>query len=83
MKQKDIILIVVVAVVSGVMSVVLSNILITPKKDRNQQAEVVEAITSDFPPPDTKYFNASSIDPTQLITIQNTNNTQPFTGTGN
>ncbi|MES2971659.1 MAG: hypothetical protein V4702_05030 [Patescibacteria group bacterium] len=78
MKQKDIILIIVVVFISGVLSLVLSNMLISSPKNRQEKVEVVEAISSDFTQPDKKYFNANSIDPTQIIRIGENNNNQPF-----
>ncbi len=80
MKQKDILLIIVVAFVSGVISIVTSKVLIAPAKNRQQKVEVVQQIKSDFPQPDSKYFNQNSIDPTRLITIGNDSNPQPFNG---
>lgn len=80
MKQKDIMLIVVVAIVSGVISIALSKVLIAPAKNRQQTVEVVEPISATFNQPDAKYFNTNSIDPTLLITIGNSNNSQPFNG---
>lgn len=80
MKQKDILLIVVIVVISAVVSVALSNVLISSPKNRQQKVEVVDAISPDFAQPDTKYFNSSSIDPTQLIQIGGTSNPQPFNG---
>lgn len=79
MKQKDIALILVIAFVSGVVSFLVSGMLFGKPADRQQKAEVVDVITSDFSLPDSKYFNASSVDPTQLIQIGNTNNPNPFT----
>lgn len=81
MKQKDIALIAVIAVISGIASFLLSNLLFAPPKTRQQQVEVVEAITSNFPAPSTKYFNAQSINPTELIQIGKTTNPNPFNGT--
>lgn len=78
MKQKDIFLIVVVVIVSGTLSFVLSNILFGNQKKNIVQAEVVEAITSDFNEPDKRYFNKDSVDPTQNISIGENSNTQPF-----
>lgn len=80
MKQKDIALILVVVFISGIASYFLSNLLISSPKNRKQKVEVVGKISSDFPPPESKYFNSSSIDPTQLIRISNSANTQPFNG---
>lgn len=79
MKQKDIALIIVVVFISGVVSFVVSGQLFGKPADRQQKAEVVDVITSDFSLPSQKYFNANSIDPTQLIQIGDTNNPNPFT----
>lgn len=78
MKQKDIALIVVIAIFSGVFSMVLSSVLITPNGAKQQKAEIVEAISPDFKLPDNKYFNKDSINPTQRITIGNNDNGTPF-----
>ncbi|MET1032950.1 MAG: hypothetical protein ABWX94_00440 [Candidatus Saccharimonadales bacterium] len=80
MKQKDIALIIVLVFVSGVVSFLLSGWIFAKPADRQQKAEIVDVITPDFSLPDTKYFNTSSIDPTQLIQIGNSNNPNPFTG---
>ena len=80
MKQKDALLIIVVAVVSIILSVTVSKILIAPAKNRQQKVEVVQPISDTFNQPDAKYFNANSIDPTQLITIGNNTNPTPFNG---
>ena len=82
MKQKDIALFGVVAIVSAVFSVILSGVLITPPKDKNQKAEVVSLITNDFPNPgpNDKFFNKSSINPTKQIQISDNTNTKPFNG---
>lgn len=78
MKQKDIALIVVIAIVSGVFAMVLSRVFFASADDKKQSAEVVDVITSEFSTPPTKYFNSNSIDPTQLIQIEESNNPNPF-----
>jgi hypothetical protein len=78
MKQKDLMLIIVVVFISAVLSFVLSNAVISSPKSRQQKVEVVEKITPDFPQPDHKYFNSESIDPTLLIRIGDNTNTTPF-----
>lgn len=78
MKQKDIVLIIVVAFISGMASFFLSNIFITSPKSRQQKVEIVEAVNSDFNKPSSKFFNSQSIDPTKLIQIGDNNNTDPF-----
>lgn len=83
MKQKDILLIVVVVIVSVVISVVVSKILITSPKNRQQKVEIVQPISPDFATADPKYFNSNSIDPTQRIQIGNSSNQKPFNGAGN
>jgi hypothetical protein len=80
MKQKDVALIIVLVFVSGVVSFLLSGWIFAKPADRQQRAEKVDVITSDFSQPDSKFFNNNSIDPTQLIQIGNSNNPNPFTG---
>ncbi|HSX53648.1 MAG TPA: hypothetical protein VLF90_04815 [Patescibacteria group bacterium] len=80
MKQKDILLIIVVAFISTVISIAASKILISPAKNQKQKVEVVEPISATFNAPDKSYFNDQSVDPTQLITIGNSANPQPFNG---
>lgn len=82
MKQKDIALIIVIVFFSAVISFFVSRFIFASPKNRQQEVEVVQSITADFPAPDTHYFNASSIDPTQLIQIGNNNNPNPFNGSG-
>jgi hypothetical protein len=81
MKQKDIALIVVIAVVSGVLSFVVSGKLFVTPSNRQQKVEVVDKITASFNQPDKKYFNQNSIDPTQTSQIGAGNNQNPFNGT--
>ena len=78
MKQKDWSLIIIIAAISAVFALVLSNVLIGNKQNRSQKAEVVEPISSSFIFPDKQYFNDNSIDPTKLITIGNGTNDDPF-----
>ena len=78
MKKNDIILIIVVAFFSGVFSIVLSNLLFTPKDKKELTAQKVDPITSAFQKPDAKYFNNQAINPTQLIQIGDSSNPKPF-----
>ena len=80
MKQKDIALIIAVVLFSGVLSLVVGRLVFAAPKDREQKVEVVDAITTEFPRPDSKYFNDQSINPTQLIRIGENSNTAPFNG---
>jgi hypothetical protein len=78
MKSKDIITIVIVAVVSGVISIVLSNIFISSDKNRSEKVEVVTPISADLERPPKDYYNNNSINPTQTIQIGNDSTSQPF-----
>ena len=78
MKQKDIALIIVIIFVSALVSWFVSNAIFASPKDRQQEVEVVQPITTDFPQPDTHYFNNTAIDPTRTITIGQNNNSDPF-----
>lgn len=80
MKQKDIALIAVVAIISAVLSIVLSNVLLGGPDNKQLKAEVVDKVTSDFPKPDTKYFNKDSVNPSRTINIGDSNNAAPFSG---
>lgn len=81
MKQKDIALIVVVAAVSGILSFFIAQYFFLKPQDKQVKAEFVQPITDSFTQPDSKYFNAGSIDPTQQIQIGGAPNTAPYNGT--
>jgi hypothetical protein len=81
MKQKDIALIIIVVFFSAVISFLVSKTLFAPPENRQQQVEVVQPITADFPKPDSRYFNKDSFDPTQSITIGQNANADPFSST--
>jgi hypothetical protein len=81
MKQKDLALIVVVIIISAFISLFVSKAIFAPPKNRQQQVEVVQPITADFPKPDDHYFNSQAFDPTKLITIGQNTNSDPFSGT--
>lgn len=78
MKQKDIALIILIAAIAGIASFFISKTVFASASAREQTAEVVDAISTDFVLPSDKYFNANSIDPTQLIQIGDDNNDNPF-----
>ncbi|HEX4775063.1 MAG TPA: hypothetical protein VH234_06120 [Candidatus Saccharimonadales bacterium] len=80
MRKKDLALIVVIIFISAVVSYFVSQTLFAPPKNRQQQVEVVRPITADFPQPDTRYFNNQAFDPTKTITIGQSNNNNPFSG---
>ncbi len=78
MKKKDLVTIVTVAVISAVVSFVLSGILISSPKNRQTNVEVVSPISTEFTRPPEKYFNELSNNPTQTIQIGEENNSNPF-----
>lgn len=78
MKQKDITLIIVVVFFSAVLSLLFSKLVISTPKNRHQQVEIVDPISDNFPDTDKKYFNEQSVDPTQIIRIGDSTNSQPF-----
>jgi len=78
MKSKDIFTFILVAVVSGVLSIVISNMLITGNTDKEQTVEVIEPIVSDFQRPPVEYYNSDSVNPTQTIEIGSETQSQPF-----
>jgi hypothetical protein len=78
MKQKDIALILVIVIVSGMMSFFVARMLFTTDKDRQMKAEVVDPISMEFEQPSNKYFNANSLNPTLQIQIGNDVNVTPF-----
>ncbi len=80
MKQKDIALIAVIAIISAAVSFLVSNKLFVTPDNRQQQVEVVDPINATFNAPNKKYFNSGSIDPTQNSSIGADNNQDPFNG---
>ena len=70
MKQKDIATLALIVGLSIVVSVVISNLLITSPKNRQQKVEIVEKLSSNFDRPDDKVFNKEAINPTQTVRIQ-------------
>ena len=77
MKQKDIALIAVVAIISATLSFILSGKLFVTPENRQQNVQVIDKITADFTAPDKRFFNENSINPTVDTTLDNTNQT-PF-----
>jgi capsular polysaccharide biosynthesis protein len=78
MKQKDIALIAVIAVISAVISIFVSKAIFPTSQSSLQQVPVVQSIPSSITNPDTHYFNSNSYDPTQFINIGPNDNTDPF-----
>jgi len=77
MKQKDYMLIAVIAIFSGAISILLSSSFIS-SGDKTQTAEVVEPLNSEFSRPSKEYYNSNSVNPTQEIRIETDPGSQPF-----
>ena len=69
MKQKDIALIGVMVIIAAAVSLVISRVIFSSPKNRQQTAEIVDVITPEFPAPPPKYFNSNAINPAQPITL--------------
>jgi hypothetical protein len=80
MKQKDLALIILIAGIAAIASFFLSHIIFESGGKHSQKAAVVDAISTDFQQPDSRYFNSNAIDPTQLIQIGGNSNNNPFNG---
>lgn len=77
MKQKDFIIIGLIVLMGAILSLGVSKLLISGQNSI-QKVEIVEPISADFPLPSKKYFNEDAFDPTQVIKIQDNNNSSPF-----
>jgi hypothetical protein len=83
MKQKDLVLIIVIAFISGIVSFIVSTKVFVKPANRQQKVEVVDPISSDFQTPDKRYFNSESIDAAPSAQIGTDNNQNPFNGSSN
>lgn len=75
MKQKDMIVLLVIVFIAGFASYFVSKSLFSGDKTK-VQVKRVQAIDPDFNEPSDKYYNGDSVNPTQTITIGDTNPTQ-------
>ncbi len=81
MKSKDMAIIGVSIILAAIISIFVSK-LIFGRSASSQQVDLVPAISANWPQPDSRFFNSSSVDLTQFISIGNNSNPNPF-GTGN
>ncbi len=78
MKQKDLALIIVLAVISAIISYFVSAQFISKPTDLKADVKVVDPISGVIPDADVRYFNEKSLDPTEVIKIGGQDNQQPF-----
>jgi hypothetical protein len=76
MKQKDLITIIFISVISAGFSFLIANFLFGNVAKNKLNAAYVTPIKSDFILPSSVYFNSNSIDLTQTITIGATPSSQ-------
>lgn len=85
MKRQNLIILIMVAIISAILAIIISNTLFGTPQSKPIKVPVVDKISSSFPDVnnDSKYksvFNAQALDPTQLIQIGGSNNSAPFQG---
>ena len=78
MQSKDKFTIIVIAVISGVASIILSGMFISGDGNKGQTVEVITPITAELQELPFEYFNSNAINPTQTIQIGGENTNQPF-----
>ncbi|MEI7487703.1 MAG: hypothetical protein WCJ72_09895 [Chryseobacterium sp.] len=71
MKQKDLVTIIFISLITAGFSFLVSNLLFGGTKSYNLTAPQVTPITDQFTLPNSLYFNGNSVDLTQIITIGN------------
>jgi hypothetical protein len=78
MKQKDILTLALVMIIAAFFGVFLSKAIFKNAGNRNLTTPNVTAINETLLPADRRYFNDQSLNFTQVITITDTNNPNPF-----
>ena len=78
MKQKDLLVIVAVAIFAAIVGLVASNFLFAGPSTKTQTVEKIDKISPDFSSPNSKYFNKDAINPSQTVKIAPSNNVDPF-----
>lgn len=76
--KKEATTLIVAAVVSAVMSLILSGLFLSTPADRAQRVETVETITTTFEKPPEAYFNSNAVNPAQNIQVGTDPNSKPF-----
>lgn len=76
MKKQDFLIIGLIVFFGAIVSVGVSKLFISGEQTI-QEVEVVTPITGSFPPADKRYFNPQAFNPTQVITINDNQNTAP------
>lgn len=82
MKRKDLIIIVVVAIVTGLFSLIISGIFFNPPK-KDSKVPVVDSLSTSLPdikndPNYNSFLNEQALDPARPVQIGPAGNTVPF-----
>ncbi|MGH7234271.1 MAG: hypothetical protein ACREF7_02395 [Candidatus Saccharimonadales bacterium] len=77
MKSRDVGIVGIAVILAVILSVVISKFVFV-NHSSGQKVELVPLVSSSFSQPDSRYFNSTSIDLTQFISIGNNSNPNPF-----
>lgn len=78
MKQNEIALLILITSISLVVSYFIGSSLVKPPQDRSSKAEVVVEIDEGIGEVSTTVFNDKSLNPTEVITIEEQSTKNPF-----
>ncbi len=83
MKRRDIIMIIAVALITGVLSLLISNMIFSVPKNRSAKVPTADVVPTALPdikndPSYQSFLNQGALDPTQPVQIGNTQNNTPF-----
>lgn len=79
MKQKDILIIIAVAIFGIILALVLSNFLFVKSDTKSQEIEKMDSISTEFNSESVKkYVNEKAVNPSQLIEIEQSDNKDPL-----
>lgn len=78
MKQKDIAMILGCAGFSAIVAFAIATFVIGGPQKNLISVKIIDPITSEFLPPDEKFFNKESLNPTQTVEIKPSDNKAPF-----
>lgn len=83
MKRKDMAMLVVVALITGMISLLITNVIFSVPKDRGAKVPTVDVMPTALPdvkndPAYKSFLNANALDPTQPVQIGNSQNSTPF-----
>lgn len=82
MKRKDLLTVLVIAIVAGLFSLIIASLVFSPKR-LSTKVPVVDSIDKTFPdikndPSYTSFLNPNALDLTQPVQIGNNQNKAPF-----